>query len=411
MIQRAKDLSRKNVLFVTWDGPQTSYLEGLFLPIFRGLAIKGWDCHVLQFTWGDPERVQLVKAACSQAGVPYHELRVWRKPATIGAVLTAVRGVRSIRRAIREWNIHVVMPRSILPVLSSMRALRGMQIPMVFDADGLPLDERVDFRGMSPKGLTYRFLRDVEAQGVRCADVVLTRTQKAADILLARAGAGVEAERFCQVGNGRDVDRFTPSGRDSREQVRKRLGIDADAPLLVYTGSLGGQYCLSEMLMLFSKAVQRRPDARFLILTGSLTEARSAVIQNAGLKDKIVIRSVSPNEVPEYLASSDLGLSLRRPSFSMQGVVPIKLGEYLLCGLPVVATPGVGDAVAISPEVGFPIDELDSVTLERAAAWFTDEVLVHRECFRSRCREAGLEYHSLESSIASYQRALERVGL
>ncbi len=23
----------KNLLFITWDGPQTSYMEGLFMPI------------------------------------------------------------------------------------------------------------------------------------------------------------------------------------------------------------------------------------------------------------------------------------------------------------------------------------------------------------------------------------------
>ncbi len=25
----------KNLLFITWDGPQTSYMEGLFMPIFN----------------------------------------------------------------------------------------------------------------------------------------------------------------------------------------------------------------------------------------------------------------------------------------------------------------------------------------------------------------------------------------
>ena len=26
-------MKSKNLLFITWDGPQTSYMEGLFIPI------------------------------------------------------------------------------------------------------------------------------------------------------------------------------------------------------------------------------------------------------------------------------------------------------------------------------------------------------------------------------------------
>ena len=30
-----------NVLYITWDGPTATYLEGLFLPIFTGLKNYG----------------------------------------------------------------------------------------------------------------------------------------------------------------------------------------------------------------------------------------------------------------------------------------------------------------------------------------------------------------------------------
>ncbi len=40
-----------NILFITWDGPQVSYLESLFVPIFRKLEERcGAHFHVLQFT-------------------------------------------------------------------------------------------------------------------------------------------------------------------------------------------------------------------------------------------------------------------------------------------------------------------------------------------------------------------------
>src|SRR5690606_35943047 len=76
-------------------------------------------------------------------------------------------------------------------------------------------------------------------------------------------------------------------------------------------------------------------EAKFLILTGNLEFAESKI--PADLKEFIVLKKVNSEEVPSYLNAADLGFALRQPKFSMQGVAPIKLGEYLLCGLPVIA--------------------------------------------------------------------------
>lgn len=399
------------VLFVTWDGPQVSYLEALFLPIFRRLAEQGWAFHVLQFTWGDKQSMQRSRQACAAAAVPYRSVRVWRKPVALGSLLTAVKGASDVGRAVRDWNIDVLMPRSTLPALACMRAQRGKRIPIIFDADGLPLDERVDFGGMPSVGLAYRLLRDIEAQAVRRAEVVLTRTTRAADILLARAGAGIPRERFFQVGNGRDGDLFTPLNQDAKQEVSERLGIAVDAPLVVYAGSLGEQYCLPDMLALFERILVRRANARFLILTGSPDQAGVQLEQYQGFRDKVVIHSVPPGDVPTYLASADLGLALRKMTFSMQGVAPIKLGEYLLCGLPVIATADVGDTSSISKEVGFLLNKSDADVLEQVAMWFTDKVLPERETFRIQCREVGLAHYSIEASVGSYRRALESIRL
>ena len=135
------------VLFVTWDGPQVTYLESLFLPIFKQLLTRGFAFHVLQFTWGASERVAFARQACEQAGIGYKSVAIWRRPTAIGALFTALAGARHIKKATQAHNIDVVMPRSILPALATMLALRNGQCRMVFDADGLPLDERVDFSG------------------------------------------------------------------------------------------------------------------------------------------------------------------------------------------------------------------------------------------------------------------------
>ncbi len=395
-----------NILFITWDGPQVTYLESLFLPIFQRLSKMGLHIHILQFTWGEESLIERRHQACRQAGLAYRAQRIRRRPRALGGLASALEGARTIRRTLDEQCIDALMPRSTLPALASLLALRGRSLPMIFDADGLPLDERVEFAGQSPSGLIQRLLRDVEAQAVRRADRVLTRSHPACEVLLARAGAGTAPGKFRVVGNGRDTQRFGPGDSESRHKMRERLGLSANVPLLVYAGSLGPQYCLEEMFFLFEQIRQLCPEARLLVLSSSPEQLSPLLERFATLAPAVLTLSLPAEAVPGYLACADLGLALRRSSFSMRAVAPIKLGEYLLCGLPVLASPGVGDTDAIAADAGLLLARLDHAELTRAARWFCDEVLPQREYWRSRCRNTGLRHFSLEACADAYAAAL-----
>lgn len=396
-----------NILFVTWDGPQVFYLEGLFLPIFARLQSAGLQFHVLQFTWGDPANRARARSACEKVGVQYRSVSVWRWPVSFGSLLTALAGGRLIRKLVHSWAIDVVMPRSNLPALATLCALRKQAFSVVFDADGLPLDERVDFAGASPSGLVYRLLRDIEAEMVRRSNTVLVRSTKAAEILLARAGAGTDHDKFKVVVNGRDSVMFAPATAAERSATRRELGFEDNTPVLVYAGSLGAQYCLNEMLRLFAAVKRRRLDAKLLILTGSPEVARSALASKPSLAAACLIRSVSPDEVPQFLACADLGLALRTPSFSMQAVAPIKIGEYLLSGLPVVFTNPVGNTNRIVSDTGFFLASMDESEFEEVAEWFCVHMLPVRDDYRKACRSNGVERFSLDACEDAYLSAFE----
>jgi len=184
------------LLFVTWDGPQVDYLESLFLPIFRELRTYGVETDVLQFRWGDAAQEQSIRLACGDARIGYSSVRVYRGLGGLGPFLSAVAGGRHIRRAVRRFHSDVIMPRSVLPSLAVL-ASRGAKLrPVLLDADGLELDERVDFGSVKSTSLTYRFLRDVEAQMVRKAQAVIVRTPETRDILVVRAGPPADADKF-----------------------------------------------------------------------------------------------------------------------------------------------------------------------------------------------------------------------
>ena len=93
----------------------------------------------------------------------------------------------------------------------------------------------------------------------------------------------------------------------------------------------------------------------------------------------------------------------------MQAVAPIKVGEYLLCGLPVVATKGIGDTDVLGSEVAFLLEKMDATELECAAEWFCTNVFPARATYRDDCRSVGLQYFSLDASKAAYLSAFDRL--
>ncbi len=396
-----------NILFVTWDGPQVNYLDSLFAPIFEGLQEYGITVHVLQFTWDNQVKTQLMEKKFTAAGVKYHVVNVFRRFGPVGPLVTALIGKYKVRDLIKNLNIDVVLARSTLPAFSSILALRKTAgVKFVFDADGLPLDERVDFSGLSSSSFSYRFLRDVEAESVRRADVILTRSKLAIPVLLARAGASTKYNKFHVVSNGRDAEKFSLLGVLQRLKVRNELSVDGDIPLLVYAGSLGEQYCLDEMLDFFIQVRKKIPIARFLILSGDLAFAEEKIEKLPELKAAVICKSVVSSDVPKYLAAADLGLAFRKKSFSMQAVAPIKIGEYLLCGLPVIATRDIGDTHVISDKIGRLVDDYTVDTFKPIIDWFVGDVLINRNISQKACRNAGIEHFSLQSSITAYASAL-----
>jgi glycosyltransferase involved in cell wall biosynthesis len=299
------------------------------------------------------------------------------------------------------------MPRSTLAAMATLKAVRRTNVSYVYDSDGLALDERVDFEGWEPTSLKYRFLRSAEADAIRRADRVLTRSHAAIDVLVERGGPAVSSDRFSVVVNGRDETKFMPVNSEVRHAVRRELGVEEGGLLLVYTGSVGKQYCVNEMLELFRRVRRLNSASRFLLLTGDVHALEPYFEGYEEEKPFCTYKRVLPDEVPRYLAASDIGLALRVPSFSMKAVDPIKIGEYLLCGVPVIATAGIGDTSEyLDHEAGLVLRSHSADSLAEAAKWIVNEAVQNADAFRENCRKRGLERFGLCSAAEAYERAL-----
>jgi glycosyltransferase involved in cell wall biosynthesis len=123
----------------------------------------------------------------------------------------------------------------------------------------------------------------------------------------------------------------------SGARVRRDLGIEERAPLVLYTGTFEAYQGLDLLFAAMRRVLDRRPDAR-LVLAGGRSEqiatARSQAAQ-AGLGTAVVFAGQRPaEEVPAFLDAADVLVSPRSTGTN----TPLKIYQYLRSGRPIVAT-------------------------------------------------------------------------
>jgi glycosyltransferase involved in cell wall biosynthesis len=394
----------KNVLFITWDGPQTSYMEGLFMPILSQVQSQSeYVFHVIQFTWGTAEKIAIAQKAADQFQLIYTAKTIVRKPIPIlGNLWTLYNAIPYLKKYIKTHNISIVMPRSTIPAIMVNR-IPKRNFKVVFDADGLPLEERVDFSGLSKSSKQYQFFKTEELKMVLQAEAVLTRSQKAISIHL-EALEYKKPKKFWVVINGRNANFFKPN-LSEREKKRDELHISRQAKVLVYCGSLGPQYGWDEMMAVFNAYHQKNPSALFLILTGNGAFANERIPNE--MKPSVRIKTVSFETIPNYLSVADVAFAIREPAFSMQGVAPIKLGEYLLMGIPTIASAGIGDTEQILNAIPncFLYHHQNPSRVDDAVAFIEGQSDTNFEAIR----KFALPFFSIEKSATSYCNALNSI--
>ena len=403
---------KSRVLYMTWDGPQVSYLESLFLPIFSRLKAYDIEVEVLQFIWGDREHLERQQCVCAEWGIRYQRILVHKAAGGLGAYLTAAAaGSRAVLRLVKERDIDILMPRSFMPAIAALHAIWRQPHPrpsIVFDADGLAIDEKVEAGRLSRNGLTYRLLKWYEKAAITTASSVIGRTEEACKIY-EKYDAKPQGGKYFTAVNGRDPERFEPMTSRRRESERQSLDIDPAVPLIVYSGSFGEKYCPSKMFQFFRGILRQRPDAIFLVMTGS-PEAAVDYINNNQLDicTSVRIRSFRPEEVPSKLATADLGLCFYQNTFANQAFQATKLGEYLLCGLGVAGTPNALPFGLPKTSVAYSVGTMLDDELDAFARWFLLDVLGQRETIRREARSLGITHLAVNSTASSYATAIRR---
>ncbi len=146
--------------------------------------------------------------------------------------------------------------------------------------------------------------------------------------------AGIDPERIIVRPNAVDLSRFRPTANE-RAQVRRMLGLEEDAPLVLYTGSFKEYKGIGTVL----EAARRLPATRFLLIGGDDESLRVWGERARTLTNVHLMPFVANSELPRYMFAADVCLVPNCASDrTARWTFSLKLYEYLAARRPVVAS-------------------------------------------------------------------------
>lgn len=248
------------------------------------------------------------------------------------------------------------------------------------------------------QSLAYRGLHYVEGLVGRHADLLSTGTTH----MIERLNTWESPALTYRLPTGVDEKRFQFSN-ESRAAIRARYHLPLDQPVVLYLGKFGDLYYDQEIGVLFRALLDELPGLYFLIVTPDSPARISEMMTAAGLPAaRVTITRSSYEEVPAYISAADFGIVAVPPLPSQRFRSPIKVGEYLCCGLPYLVCRGVSedDFVAQRDQVGIVVEEFTAAEARRIVPQLQAFLSEDKMLLRARCRDAGISYRGLDQFVA-----------
>jgi glycosyltransferase involved in cell wall biosynthesis len=250
-----------------------------------------------------------------------------------------------------------IYERASLYATAGVWLAREFHVPLVIELNApLALEES-----------TYRAagLGEVAAQAERWtllqAHAVLAVSSPLRDYAVS---LGIDPGRAHVLPNGVDPELFQLSERDAR--LRARLGL-TDAPVLGFVGGLRPWHDVQALPAVADRLVRRHPDLRLIIVgDGPLRGQLEATFRDLGIARNALFTGALPHdEIPGVIRQFDVALApYTRPEHAFY-FSPLKLFEYMACGVPVVAARlgQIGEVVRHG-ETGllYPPGDIDALT-------------------------------------------------
>jgi len=295
------------------------------LRIAEEIARRGHDVDVITYHLGsDPasadygiHRIPNVRTYQKESPGPSYQKLLVLDP------LLALKLVQLARRK----RYDVVHAHHVEGLLAALPAARLLRLPIVFDAHTLLESELPFYRlGLSRAVLT-RVGRLLDSRLPRLANHVVAVSEEIRSTFVGRWN--VDPGRVSLIPNGVESELF-PS------QDPAGPGAAPDVPAVVYAGNMASYQGVELLLAAFAGAVRERKKMQLRIFTDGSFEPYEMLSRSLGIRDRIVIRRTTLEQLPVELSAAQVAAN---PRVACDGL-PQKLLNYMAAGCPIVSFEG-----------------------------------------------------------------------
>lgn len=392
----------KPILYLSYNGALEPIFQSQGLPYLKGLAKRKTQVVLLTFEKKedlrrtDPRDLEAIRNRLAGEEILWYWSRYHKWPPLLSTMWDASIGFIRAWRLARKYRVGLIHARGSIPASFGWPVSRILNKPFLFDMRGFLAEEYADGGIWKRGGVIFHLVSGLERQFLRSSASVVVLTE--------RASAYLRQERLCPaeipvtvIPCCVDLERFQRN--NGQAATRSKEGF-----VLTYVGSLGTWYLLEQMLDFYRALKQRVPHASFQIVT----QTRDRTLRNQLQRRGILVQEVPYDELPERITSARAGISFIKPAFSKMASSPVKVGEYLAAGLPVVLNPNVGDTETLIKDnrVGVVVSEFKESCYEKAIEELLD-LLKEGEALSKRCQRVASAQLSLEEGARRYQEIYE----
>lgn len=391
------------VLYISYDGVLEPPGESQVVGYLERLASEH-TITLLTFEQpkdlSDRPRVAAMSRRLDARHITWIRRRHRRRPRFVLTALAIVRGVLRARGACRRSDVQVIHASGFVAALIALYARRASGASLLFDMRGFWIAEKVEAGHWKTGSWLYRAGKRWERRVFRVASAVVSPTAEGIRALpelgvTLRSKVPIEVIPACV-----DLQRFTPGTKNS--ELVAALGL-ADAAVIGCVGSMSGRYMRDETLQYLAHLTRALERVKILVVTLDDHLALRQDAEAAGVPpDALVITRAAGADMPRFTRLFDAGVCFIRPSLSTRAFAPIKLAEFLACGVPVIVNDRVGDSGPIVRDggAGVVLAALDAASFERSLP--AVGAALGDAAMRDRCRALAVQRFDVDRGVELY---------
>lgn len=387
--------------------------QGQVINYLIGLSKKGYKFDILSSEKEDhfEKEGNYIQQLLRDNNITWFPLKFHTKPPLVSKLLDKYLLIKKAKELFKKNNYAFIHCRSYIGAEIGLKLKEEFKVKYLFDMRGFWPDEKVDAKHWDQSKLFWRVVyknyKKIEKKLLINADEVISLTYAAKN----------EIEKKSYLPNSKivnvipcctDTEKYQFITNQKRRSAKQSLKINEDNYVVGYLGSMGVLYMIPELVKIFSIIKKLKPTAILLVISKSDPEIiYKEIDKNEIKKDEVIIRSVSFKEVPDYLSAFDVSISLKSMTYGNIGTSPVKLGECLCSGIPVISGDGVGDVTQITESLnagyiirGYSKNDFDE---------FYNNFEKLEQINRKELSEKATIFYSLSKGVSDYEDVYKKL--